>query len=289
MQRTLVLNKDIMIKDGINSSKRMHSSQKASKKPKMRNTNMNTWDRIGNKNVNNDFPKRLSTGTKLDRTKSESSNIQKEYSGDLRDIAPLNEATSDDRDKGMEKIMERPPQNKIYRKTAQQAKQSLFVAPEIEWNKEQERMIKLRKKVTEKYNFISANLKANSENEAYKYIIMKGNNSSVITRCMRNRLGWEETADFNTMFNFRWQQTSYGIKFGQLSMNGKKQMVNHFENHEAITTKDNLFKNLSEFLDTKVFDFVPLTVWIQSYSENYFKDLNNFKSIFNTWQQYESK
>lgn len=93
-----------------------------------------------------------------------------------------NEAISDERDKGMEKIIERPPQNRIYKKTAMQAKQTMFVAPEVEWNREQERMIKLRKKVTEKYNYISANLKANSENEAYKYIIMKGNNSSVVTR-----------------------------------------------------------------------------------------------------------
>ena len=267
----------------------MHSSQKVSKKPKMRNTNMNTCERIGNKNIREEFPKRLSTGAKLDRTKSESNNMPKEYSGDLKEVINQNEITSDDREKGMEKILEKPPVNKFYRKTAQQTKQPLFVAPEIEWIKEQERMIKLRKKVTEKYNFISANLKANTENESYKYIIMKGNNSGVVTRWMKNRQGWEETADFNTMFNFRWQQTSFGIKFGQLSMNGKKQMVNHFEHHDSITTKDNLFKNLSEFLDTKVFEFVPLTFWIQSFSENYLKDLNNFKSIFNTCQQYASK
>ena len=38
---------------------------------------------------------------------------------------------------------------------------------------------------------------------------------------MENRVGWEETADFNTMFNFKWQQTSNGIKFEQISVNGK--------------------------------------------------------------------
>lgn len=88
---------------------------------------------------------------------------------------------------------------------------------------------------------------------------MKGNNSGVVKRCMENRAGWEETADFNTMFNFKWQQTSYGIRFDQLSINGKKQMVNHFINHASITTKDNLFKNLYDYLDNKVFDYVPLT------------------------------
>lgn len=117
----------------------------------------------------------------------------------------------------------------------------------------------LRKKATEKYNFISANFKTNTQNESYKYIIMKGNNSGVIKRCMESRPGWEETAHFNTIFNFRWQQTSHGIRFDQLSMNGKRQMVNHFSHHSAITTKDNLFKNLSEYLNTKVFEFVPLT------------------------------
>lgn len=76
---------------------------------------------------------------------------------------------------------------------------------------------------------------------------------------METRQGWEETAEFDTIFNFRWQQTSHGIKFNQLSMNGKRQMVNHFENHATITTKDNLFKNLGEYLDTNVFKTVPLT------------------------------
>jgi len=38
-----------------------------------------------------------------------------------------------------------------------------------------------------------------------------------------------------------------------------KQMVNHFENHFAITTKDNLFRNLSDHLEAKVFNIVPMT------------------------------
>lgn len=97
---------------------------------------------------------------------------------------------------------------------------------------------------------------------------------------METRQGWEETAEFDTMFNFRWQQTSHGIKFNQLSMNGKRQMVNHFENHATITTKDNLFKNLAEYLDTNVFKTVPLTFCIESYSESYKSDMNTFKSIF---------
>lgn len=115
---------------------------------------------------------------------------------------------------------------------------------------------------------------------------MKGNNSGVVKRCMENRAGWEETADFNTMFNFKWQQTSYGIRFDQLSINGKKQMVNHFINHASITTKDNLFKNLYDYLDNKVFDYVPLTFWIESDSENYIRDFGNFKLIFKTCQKY---
>lgn len=76
---------------------------------------------------------------------------------------------------------------------------------------------------------------------------------------MDNRPGWEETADFNTMFNFRWQQFSFGIKFNQLSTNGKRQMVNHFEKHWAITTKDNLFKNLVKYMHSNVSDLVPIT------------------------------
>lgn len=211
---------------------------------------MNTCERLKNKE---ELSKRFSGSIRLDRTKSEVNHIHSTAHGESK-ISAAEKEMSTDKDKQDRRML-----SKNAKRQAPQRVSTLFMSPEVDWVKEQEKMVKLRKKVTQKYNYISANLKANIENEAYKYIVLRGNNSEVIKRCMRCRVGWEETAEFNTMFNFKWQQSSNGIKFNQISINGKKQMVNHFEHHSAITTKDNLFKNLNECLDNKVFEFVPLT------------------------------
>ena len=64
---------------------------------------------------------------------------------------------------------------------------------------------------------------------------------------MRKRQQWEETSYYNSIFNFKWQPTSKGILFDLLSSNGVRQMVNHFEAHKCITTKDGLFKSLQNY------------------------------------------
>lgn len=262
--------KEIVYKDNIPSyGKRTLSSQKVNKKSKMRNTNMGTFEGTAKNQI--EHAPRLSEGDRLDRTKSEASNLNKD---------PMNDKLVSDN-----RLTDKNTANRGFRRFQPRRAATIFTSPETDWVKEQENRLILRKKATERYNIISANFKTNAQNETLKYIIMKGNNSDIIRRCMDLRPGWEETADFNTMFNFRWQQFSKGIKFDQLSINGKRQMVSHFPYHAAITTKDNLFKNLNEYLDTKVFDFVPLTFCLESHSENYNKDMNNFKAIFKAFQQ----
>jgi len=182
-------------------------------------------------------------------------------------------------------VPEKPLISRGYRRSQPQRTSAYFMQPQNELLREQEKKMMLRKKATEKYNTISANFKTQVQNESYKYIILPGNNSGVIKRCMQVRTDWEETANFNTMFNFKWQQTSQGIRFDQISTNGKKQMVNHFAGHSAITTKDSLFKNMSEHLKEKVFEYVPLTFCIKSHSEDYQKDLNAFKSVYNIYER----
>lgn len=53
-----------------------------------------------------------------------------------------------------------------------------------------------------------------------------------------------------------------------------------------ISTKDNLFKCLKSYLDTSVFEYVPLTFLIQSNSETVREDLERFKSVFNLLSNY---
>ena len=100
---------------------------------------------------------------------------------------------------------------------------------------------------------------------------------------------WEETSYYNTIFNFKWQPFSKGIMFELLSRNGQKQMVNHFQNHSVITTKDNLFITLQKHWEAYVFEYIPLTFLIESNSETYKQDLDKFKSVFNILKQYDEK
>jgi hypothetical protein len=266
-QRNSNSRKEIVIKDSISSyGKRTFSSHIVSKKAKQRNSNMSTFDSSSAKN-NVECNKSSTLTMKLSQTK---------YNIPERPI--LGE---------IDRIVEKPIVPQKYKRNQAQKTASNFMLPHDDWVKEQEKKFLLRKKANEKYNSISANFKSQVQKEAYKYIVMKGNNWGVIKRCMENRSGWEETVDFDTMFNFRWQQTSHGLRFGQLSINGKRQIVNHFPNHYVITTKDNLFKNLYEMLDTKVFNFVPLTVWIESDSENYNKEINTFNWIYNIFDKYK--
>lgn len=56
-----------------------------------------------------------------------------------------------------------------------------------------------------------------------QYIICPGNNSQVIKKCMDLRAErWEETYDFDTLFNFRWHPISRGIKFEQVNTHGTR-------------------------------------------------------------------
>ena len=64
------------------------------------------------------------------------------------------------------------------------------------------------------------------------------------------------------LFNFKWKPTSHGINYERLSKFGFKQLVNHIEGHESLTTKDNLFFNLKahcERAQLNVYDMIPLT------------------------------
>jgi hypothetical protein len=94
---------------------------------------------------------------------------------------------------------------------------------------------------------------------------------------------WEETNDFDTLFNFKWHPISKGIKFEMVNTHGTRQLVNHFENHDCITTKDQLFKNMLLYCETKklnVFDFTPITFILEVDSTNYVYELEKFITYF---------
>jgi hypothetical protein len=87
-------------------------------------------------------------------------------------------------------------------------------------------------------------------------------------------VAWEETAQYDSLFNFKWQPISFGLKYDLLSKYGLKQLVNHIEGHENISTKDALFINLRSYCEKQnlnVFDIVPLTFLIDFKSDTIYE------------------
>jgi len=71
--------------------------------------------------------------------------------------------------------------------------------------------------------------------------------------------------------NLIWQPGSYGIIFENLCNESiHKQMVNCYENHYELTTKNRLIKNLLNNSEmNNVFDITPLTFIIELKSDNF--------------------
>ncbi|CAD8109961.1 unnamed protein product [Paramecium primaurelia] len=98
----------------------------------------------------------------------------------------------------------------------------------------------------------------------YIYFLGTGNNHQVVQRVLSKRNEWISTNNKNdSLINFRWQQTQKGYQYDKLLPGNKvKQVVNHFEFHQEISQKSNLFRNLSQYCEENQLDilsFVPLT------------------------------
>jgi len=60
--------------------------------------------------------------------------------------------------------------------------------------------------------------------DCYKFIVVPGNNSQILRKAMERRDWWIEIPSVHSMYNFKWQPVSWGIKFERLSPPTKKQM-----------------------------------------------------------------
>ena len=100
-----------------------------------------------------------------------------------------------------------------------------------------------------------------------QYLILKGNASYLIKHCMLHRINWvpvEKPPENYNSFNFKWKELSFGIDYNSLNrIPGVKQIVNHYENHFAISNKANMFINLMKYCEQRnisVFKYVPFTI-----------------------------
>ncbi len=123
-----------------------------------------------------------------------------------------------------------------------------------------ERFIRIRKNYQEKeihQSIQNLNL--------HFYLILPGNASYLVKNCMCHRTSWKEPfSKVSSLYNFKWQEISYGIEYNSLSRyETNKQIVNHYENHYCISNKANMFCYLMKYCEERkisVFKYVPFTV-----------------------------
>ena len=114
------------------------------------------------------------------------------------------------------------------------------------------------------------------------YAIVPGNASYLVKNCMLHRTNWKESfSSVTNMFNFKWQQNTNGISYSKLGKYGNiRQVVNHFENHFALSNKANMFINMMFYCEQRkisVFKYVPFTIIfeLKDEKEKEIEDENN--------------
>ena len=141
-------------------------------------------------------------------------------------------------------------------------------------------------------NKYKENIDNNLKYKKYRFIVRPENCGYLIINCFKHRKNWQEIKnDYdNQNFNFKWQQNIKNIFYNTLSKNcGYKQMVNHFEFHNVITNKANLFYHMmkyAELLDENVFKYIPFTILFEYNNDNFFKKIEKFQYLFNNIQNY---
>jgi hypothetical protein len=53
--------------------------------------------------------------------------------------------------------------------------------------------------------------------DCFKYVVTSGNNSQLIRKAMHKRNWWIEIQAVHSMYNFKWQPTSGGIRFERMT------------------------------------------------------------------------
>ena len=128
----------------------------------------------------------------------------------------------------------------------------------------------------------------------YYKINSYGNDTSTIKKCFEHRINWEseEKKEKNEQTSFIWAPLSNQINFDELSYELRKNiMVNHFEFHNELSNKLNMFSNMMIYCENKnlnVLNFLPLTILIQYERTGFIRQFNNFSRIFNNIETYLS-
>ena len=121
-----------------------------------------------------------------------------------------------------------------------------------------------------------------------------GNDSSTIKKCFEHRINWksEEKMGEADKISFIWAPISSQIDFYDLSYELRNNiMANHFEFHNEITNKINMFSNMMIYCENKnlnVLNYLPLTILIEYERVGFMRQFNSFSFIFNNIESFIS-
>ena len=121
--------------------------------------------------------------------------------------------------------------------------------------------------------------------QKYYYRILPGNNSKLVEKCLLTRPNWEKTSEPENLItcNLIWTELSHEMNFSIHGEIDYSQVVNHFEFHNEISNKKNLFINLLRYCEynrINLFSFYPLTIILYFKKEFYAEQIEGFKQIY---------
>ena len=127
------------------------------------------------------------------------------------------------------------------------------------------RLQKIRQQFTEK-KFIH-------DQKSFYYVLKPGNGAALVKNSLKHRINWKEAQmNVTSLFNFKWQASNLCIDYKNLSsVESIPQIVNHFEFHNSISNKSNMFLNLFEYCENNninIWKYVPFTVFISPSNDN---------------------
>ena len=147
---------------------------------------------------------------------------------------------------------------------------------------EEENNIKIIKKSKSSYR-LDKNIKIKPKK--YFYLILPGNNSKLIEKCILTRPNWEKISDPSNLSscNLIWTALSQEINFTLHGETSLSQIINHFECHNEVSNKRNLFVNLLRYCEynrINLFSFYPVTI-ILNFKQEFFKEqIEGFKQLY---------
>ena len=271
----------------------------AKDKNKLKQVKINNMNKIKlEKNINkkhfknndktdkNTFIKKLSNPTDLLRSKSLSKTTKDMPdkmgvgSIELSSSKIIYENGVSDDEGEMNKIIKKKKKRKKYLKPIM----TQYLQNIKEKNEYNLRLQKIRQQFTEK-KFVH-------EQKLFYYVLKPGNGATLVKNSLKHRINWKEAQmNVTSLFNFKWQPSTICIDYKNLSsVESIPQVVNHFEYHNAISNKANMFLNLFEYCESNnlnIWKYVPFTIFISPENENekYFDTLydniNNYIINYN--------